>query len=195
METVEGLATPSSESRHPISLFRLLLLHLRVGNLTFGGGDPSLAALHTEMVGTHQWITSEQYAVVFALARITPGTNLLAFCAGISWMLLGWVGAWTAVLAMTAPAAIVVVLLTRSYAALEANSLAMAAFGGVLAAAIGMMPAAAWQLARPYLRWGHALHAMTIVVGACVLSLWGATSPVQILGLAAVVGFFWWFSE
>jgi chromate transporter len=178
-----------------ISLRQLILLHLRIGNLTFGGGDPSLAALHSEMVATKRWITPEKYSVVFALARITPGTNLLAFCAGISWQLLGWPGAVAAVLAMTVPAAIVVVLLTQSYAALQANDMAMAALGGVVAAAVGMMPAAAWQLARPYLYGARWLHSLIIVGGAVTLSLGLGVSPIQVLGIAAVLGFVWRIPE
>src|SRR6266566_358019 len=96
-----NLMTPTqSPPSTSLTLFQVILIHLRVGNLTFGGGDASLAALHSEIVATKRWITPERYAVVFALARITPGTNLLAFCAGISWELMGWVGAMAALLAM-----------------------------------------------------------------------------------------------
>jgi chromate transporter len=133
--------------------------------------------------------------VVFALARITPGTNLLAFCAGISWQLLGWPGAVAAVLAMTVPAAIVVVLLTHSYQLLTSNGVAMAALGGVLAAAVGMMPAAAWQLARPYLQSARWPHALAIVGGAIALSAGLSVSPVQVLGLAALTGVLWRIPE
>src|SRR5579864_9506669 len=97
--------TPAPSASSPtLSLFKLVMIHLRVGNFTFGGGDPSLAALHSEIVATKGWITPEKYTIIFALARITPGTNLLAFCAGISWELLGWMGAVAALLAMTVPA-------------------------------------------------------------------------------------------
>ena len=122
-----------------VSLWGLVLLHLRVGNMTFGGGDPTLAAMHSEMVATRRWISPEKYAVIYALARITPGTNLLAFCAGISWELMGWRGVIASLLAMTAPAAVVVVFLTLGYGALQSNRVAMAAIGGVLAVAVGMM--------------------------------------------------------
>lgn len=189
------MTAPEGQSERTPSLWQLFVLHLRVGNLTFGGGDPSLAALYTEMVDARRWITPEQYGIVFALARITPGTSLLAFCAGVSWRLLGWFGAIAAVLAMTVPAAIVVVGLTRSYALLQAHPVAVAALAGVLAAAVGMMPAAAWQLAKPYVRSRHAIHAFTMIGAAFGLSVWHIASPVQILGLAAVGGCLWSFQE
>lgn len=188
--------TPAPPAPPPtLSLFKLVLIHLRVGNFTFGGGDPSLAALHSEIVATKGWITPEKYTVIFALARITPGTNLLAFCAGISWELLGWVGAVAALLAMTVPASIVVVVLTHSYGALQSNELAMGALGGVLAAAVGMMPAAAWQLVSPQLDRKRWIHAVLVVGAAVALSLGLSVSPIQILGLAAVAGFCWQVPE
>ena len=67
------------------SLLKLFLSYLRVTNLTFGGGTITMAALHTELVSLRKWLTQEKYATVYALARITPGTNMLAFCAGTAW--------------------------------------------------------------------------------------------------------------
>jgi chromate transporter len=163
--------------------------------MTFGGGDPTLAALHTELVGIRNWITSEKYALVFALARITPGTNLLAFCVGVSWQLLGWVGALASVLAMTVPAAILVVVLSGSYVAFASNHTAMATMGGVLAAAVGMMPAAAWQLARPYMKGARRLHTIVVFGGSIALRSWIGLSPVAILGIALVSGLLWRIKE
>jgi len=119
---------------------------MRLASVTFGGGNPTMAAMHREMVAGRKWLTGEQYSICYALARITPGTNMLAFCAGTAWELLGWPGAIAGVLAASVPAALVVMLLTEGYDALRANPLAMAAVAGTLAAAVGMMATAAWEL-------------------------------------------------
>src|SRR6266545_4318631 len=103
-----------------LSLARLTGIYLRVGNLTFGGGDPTMAALQNELVVRHGWLTPEKYALTYALARITPGTNVLAFCAGSGWYILGWRGAAAAVLAASLPSAIFTVLLTAGYDAARA---------------------------------------------------------------------------
>ena len=73
-----------------VPIRRLTVLFLRVGSLTFGGGDPTMAALQSELVVTRRWLTAEQYALIYALARITPGTNLLAFSAATAWQIRGW---------------------------------------------------------------------------------------------------------
>ncbi len=178
-----------------VSLWRLFALHLKVGNTVFGGGDPTLAALQSEIVATRQWISREKYGVVFALARITPGTNLLAFCAGLSWELMGWSGALVALLAMTAPTALIVLLLTHEYRLLTANGPAMAAIEALMAAAVGMMAAAAFQLARPYFQRKRRWYSGAILASAIVLSLRFSVSPIQILALAGVAGYFWQVPE
>jgi chromate transporter len=175
----------------PVSLKRLAWIFLRVGNLTFGGGDPTMAALQSELVHSREWLSKEQYALIYGLARITPGTNLLAFSAAAGWTILGWVGAVSTVLAMTVPPAVVVMLLTGGYEAWNSNALAMAAIGGTLAAAIGMMGASAWQLFAPYIARGHRLRASVIFVAAVIVSLRFSMSPITVLGLAALVGAFW----
>ena len=177
------------------TVYRLFLLNLRLASLTFGGGNPTMAAMHTEMVAARQWLTSEKYAVAYALARITPGTNMLAFCAGTAWELLGWPGAIAAVLAASVPAGIIVMLLTEGYDAVHSNSLAMAAVAGTLAAAVGMMGTAAWELLRPYLNRRRALPAVVICGASVLLSLRFQLPPIQVLALAAVTGFLWRIPE
>jgi len=175
----------------PPSLRSLSLIYTRVSNLTFGGGDPTMAALQTELVARHGWLTPEKYGLVYALARITPGTNILAFCAGTAWELKGWPGAILAVLGASVPSAVAVVLLTAGYQAFQHNARAMAAIAGTLAAAVGMMAVSAWQLVRPHLRRRRALRAIVLVAASAYLAYAWHMPPIEILGLAALAGFFW----
>jgi chromate transporter len=177
------------------SLKRLTWIFLRVGNLTFGGGDPTMAALQSELVVARRWLTAEQYALIYGLARITPGTNLVAFSAAAAWQILGWLAAILAVVAMTVPPSVAVVLLTSGYQAFNSNPLAMAAIGGMLAAASGMMATAAWQLLRPEIRVGRRLRAAVLFLASLGASLGFSMSPIAVLGLAALVGIFWRTAE
>ena len=89
------------------SLLKLFLSYLRVTNLTFGGGTITMAALNTELVSLREVAEARKNTsyLVYASARITPGTNMLAFCAGTGWELLGWPGAIAGVAAASVPAA------------------------------------------------------------------------------------------
>ena len=178
----------------PVTRPRVALLFLRAGTFTFGGGNPTMAALFTDLVTVRRWITAEQYGLVYALARLTPGTNLLAFGAGVAWLIAGWIGAAMAVFGMSAPAAVMAVLLTGGYEVLKQNSVAMSAIAGILAASVGLMAASAWQLVGPHLAvrdWRRIVRALVLSAGALVLARSLQMPPVQVLLLAAAAGFCW----
>ncbi len=175
----------------PVSLRPLSLIFLRLGNLTFGGGDPTMSALHRELVVSRGWLANERYGLIFSLARATPGTNILAFCAGAGWELLGWRGAIAAVMAASIPCAALVVWFSYIYSVLRSNPHAMSAIGGTLAAAVGMMWAAAYQLFRPRWKHGDRARALLLAVGGFLLSYRFDMAPIQILGLGALVGLLW----
>lgn len=177
------------------TLYRLFLTYLRLANLTFGGGDAIMAAIHTELVASRKWLSQEQYAISYALARITPGTNVLAFCAGSAWKIRGWPGAIAAVLAASIPAGIVVIFLTAGYGALQSSASARAAIAGMLAASVGMMGTAACNLLGPYLDRKRWVPTVMIAGTSFVLLQWSAMTPIRVLGLAAVTGIIWRIPE
>src|SRR5580698_9301586 len=111
--SVDRITIKSSFVTKP-SLAALTNLYLKIGNTTFGGGDPTMALLQRELI-FRKWITQEDFALAYSLARVTPGTNVLAFCAATGARVLGLVGAFAAVLAVTLPSAILAVLLTRGF--------------------------------------------------------------------------------
>jgi chromate transporter len=173
------------------SIRRLALLFLRVGNLTFGGGDPTMAALYRELVVSRGWLTPERYGLIYSLARATPGTNLLAFCTGVGWQLARLRGALAAVLSASIPCAAAVVWFSYAYTRWQSNPLAMAAIGGMLAAAVGMMVAASFQLLRPRWKPGSRFRAAVIFATGFVLSFGLKMPPIQVLGIGALAGLIW----
>lgn len=179
------------------TLAALTGVYLKIGNTTFGGGPPTMAALQREFVDRLGWLTQEQYGLAFALARVTPGTNVMAFCAATGSQILGWAGALTGALSPTLPSAVLAVLITVGYENWRTNPLALAAINGTVAAVAGMMLATVFSLVRPY--WNgvrgsglvSSLRATTISGGA-FLSLWKlGLTPLQVIALAVVVGLLW----
>ena len=83
------------------TLRKLTGVFLRIGNTTFGGGLPTMAALQRELVEQHDWLSPEDYALAFSLARVTPGTNVIAFCAATGARIMGLRGALAGALAET----------------------------------------------------------------------------------------------
>ena len=97
----------------PVTVREFVSIFLRDGTFTFGGGDPAMAALHNDLTRQRGWLSEDDNGLFYALARLTPGTNILAFCAAAGWRLLGWMGAVLAVSAATIPSAFLVIWLTH----------------------------------------------------------------------------------
>lgn len=172
------------------TLKQLAAVFFRVGNTTFGGGDPTIAVLQREF-DRRGWITPEQFTLAYGLARVTPGTNVVAFCAGAAWLMLGLVGAIVAVLLVTVPSAVLVIWLTRICEIGDTNRWARGAIAGTVAAAVGTMLAAALNLTRPQLAKSNWLSAIVIVIAGFILAQTFGLSPIQVLGLAGVTGLIW----
>ena len=162
----------------------------RVGNTTFGGGDPTIAVLQREFQ-RRSWITPEQFVLAYGLARVTPGTNVVAFCVGSAWLMAGFTGAMVGILAVTVPSAVLVIWLTRLCELGFSNRWANAAITGTVSAAVGSMVAAALYLIRLQIRRSNWLSTVAIVAGAFMLAQFVRLSPIQILGVAALLGLFW----
>ncbi len=176
--------------RNP-SLGALTWIFLRLGNLTFGGGTPTMAALQRELVERRGCLSPQQYALAWSLARITPGTNVLAFCAASAWTLRGWVGALIAVASASLPSALLALWILLAWNRAAEFPWLSSAISSVSAAVVGMMLAAALLLIKPSFRPGSRARPLVIAFAALVLSHNLALSPLLILGFAAIAGFLW----
>lgn len=148
-----------------------------------------MAAFQRELIDRQGWLTQEDYAVAYALARITPGTNVLAFCAAVAWRILGVLGSVAAVIAVTLPSAALAVLFTVGYEAWRKNALVTAAIGGTAAAVAGMMFSTVWLLVRPQLT---SILRVSVFFGGAFLATWKfGVTPIPVIAIAAVAGFLW----
>lgn len=149
----------------------------RYANLTLGGGSATSAVMHGEIVGKRHWINDDQFGLSFALGRLTPGTNLLACCTAIGWILRGLSGAVVALLASSLPCTIIVVILTALFARWQENSFAQAAIQGAVAAAVGITVKTCWTIAHPYFKPGSRVRVVAIASAAFLLHVVGACPP------------------
>src|ERR1700675_925510 len=89
------------------SLGEIADVFTRYGNFTLGGGSATTAVIYGQIVTRRHWVTDHQFSLCFALGRLTPGTNVLAFCTGIGWLLRGLPGALAALLAASVPCTLI----------------------------------------------------------------------------------------
>lgn len=170
------------------SLRQLAAVFFRIGNSTFGSGSTAVVLLSREMTERH-WLVQWQADLFYTLARVVPGTNVLAFVAASAWAIRGWAGAVIALLALSIPASVIVVLLTLAYQRWHESLYGGAFITGAMSAIVGIVIAASYQLARPTFIPGKRTRTLILVAGAASLSAW--LPPLTVMLIAAVAGYFW----
>ena len=170
----------------PVPLLRIVAVVVRYANLTFGGGSATIAVLHREIVEKRRWIGETDFALCFALCRLTPGTNLLAFCTGVSWLFKRMRGALAALLAASIPCAVMVVVVTAFFAHWNGNPMVAVALQGAMTAAVGITIMTCWTIAKPYVRNATWVRVTLVVGAAFAMEVVFSVPPVRALLGAAV---------
>jgi chromate transporter len=150
------------------------------------GGLASMELLRRSL-GARGWMTDETHALFVALSRLTPGTNILAYCVALGWQLARWRGALVALAAGSIPASILIAVLSATLAQIDQLPVVRAIIAIALIVATLLVLATAWNLLRPYIKGTNAVRTGIIAAIAAVLALMNVT-PVRILLIAAVFG-------
>jgi chromate transporter len=169
-----------------VSLRELTWVVLRDNIRTLGGGLAAMELMRRTAV-RRGWLDDDDNGVLVAASRLTPGTNVLAYCVGFGWRLKGAAGAVAALVAASLPGAAIVAALTAMLVEVDRYPVVrlLLAVGTIVAAALVL--ASTWPLVRPHIKPGTRRWATLIVVIAVATLLMGAT-PVQTLLVAAAVG-------
>ena len=133
------------------------------------------------------WLDDGEHGVLNAVARLTPGTNVLAYLAALGWSLHGAAGAAVAVLGGSVPGSVIVALLTATAASIDRWLAVRAALAVATLVAAVLVLVNAWSLVRPYVRGGRVAWTLASIALAAVLSFLGAT-PVRVILALAVWG-------
>ena len=115
------------------------------------GAAAAAASLRRELVESGQ-ITTDAFDEAFAVARVTPGTNLLAMYVLLGERFRGWAGALAALLVGTLVPATIALTLSAAYLALGHHPLTQLVMRGARAGALAVFAWAIVRLARPQLR-------------------------------------------
>lgn len=183
-------ASEPGRPRTAPTLAEIASVFARYANTTFGGGSATIAVLKQQILTRRGWIDDAEFDLNYALSRLTPGTNLFAFCTATGWTARRWLGAVVALLASSLPCSLLTVGVTVFYVELHGSALFQAALRGALAAAVAIMGSTAWVFAEPHVK-AAPRKAMIVVPCTVALSLGAHFSPVRILLLAALAGILW----
>jgi len=150
------------------------------------GGLASMELLRRSL-GARGWMTDEGHALFVAISRLTPGTNILAYCVALGWQFAHWRGALVSLAAASIPASMLIALLSATLTHIDQLPVVRAIIAIALIVATLLVLATGWNLLRPYIKGTNAVRAGIIAAIVIVLVLMKVT-PVRILLVAAAFG-------
>lgn len=176
----------------PPSPLRLLLIWLKIGATSFGGGSATQLLIQHEFVTKRQWMSPEDFAQDWAIVQFTPGINLIAITVLIGRRFGGLPGIVVSLFGMLAPAVGITIAMTALYASVRNLPEVAAALRGITPALVGLSFAFMWRLLKGPVQGLRHISPLAIVIGiALVLATAALTAfgvPVLISYLVGAVG-------
>ena len=164
---------------NPLIYFLLFLK----ASLFSTGGFSNLPSLHQDLIG-NGWAKESDFGQSIAIGQISPGPNGL-WVISLGYLTYGYLGAFLALIAITIPALLVLVV-SAGYTRIEHQARVQGAMQGVSLAVVGLLLTVVWTILRqPGVDWKGWL----IGAAAFGLALSRRVNILVILGLAAVAGY------
>ena len=170
-------------SASPDVLFEIAWRFASLSLLAIGGINALLPEFHRVVVDVEHWMTSAEFADLFALAQLAPGPNAMVVSL-LGWKVAGIAGAFVATIAACAPSSLVCFFAMQRFERMKAAKVRVIIQRALAPIAIGLVFASGYTLARAADRSAAAI-ALTDRCGGHRLD---THNPVWVLAAAAVVG-------
>jgi chromate transporter len=168
-----------------VAVWELLMVFLRVGAVTFGGGFVMIPQIETDVVDVHHWLSHQAFADGVVFGQITPGPVLIT-ATFIGYKVAGWIGAIVATVGAFLPSFLMTLIAGASLNRFRTNHQVQAFLAGVAPAVVGMLAAAGVSLARSGL---DSTLSFGVATTAFLLMLRAKLNPVVIICGCGVLQF------
>ena len=163
----------------------------KIGCFTFGGGWAILAQMEQEFVDKRQIITKSELLEMVAVGKSAPGIMITNISMLFGYHVAGVFGGLCAVFGITAPAVIILSIVTLFYNSFKDNYWVHAGLTGLRAAVVPIRGSAALSLGKDALRTPPAV---VICLAAFCLSLFAGVSNILLVLLGVIGAMLWWGS-
>ncbi len=114
-----------------------------LGAFSFGGGYGMLPLIQQEVVYTHAWLTSAQFADIIAIAEITPGPVAINTATYVGYKMAGIPGSVVSTIGVVLPSLILISTLAGVCIKNKNNPLFQGAFRGLRPVVVSLIAGAA----------------------------------------------------
>lgn len=166
------------------ALSELALRFSALSLVAIGGINAILPEIHRVVVDVQGWMTSAEFAQLFALAQISPGPNAM-FVALVGWNVAGITGALVATIATCGPSSVACYFAWRWSDRLQASHLRVIVQRALAPIAIGLIMASGYTLAQGADRTPGTL---ALTLAAALGLAFTRVNPVWVLVAAALAG-------
>lgn len=160
-----------------IKVWHLIMIFLRVGTVTFGGGYVMVPQIETDVVEVNKWMDHQTFADGVAFGQITPGPVLIT-ATFIGYKVAGVIGAITTTIAAFLPSFVMTLIAGTSINRFRTNFHVQAFLAGVAPAVVGMLAAAGVTMAKSGVSGPTGFGIATL---SCLLMLRAKLNPVVII--------------
>ena len=167
-----------------VTLGTLFLTFLKIGATLYGSGYVLLAFMRNDFVHRLGWLSDRQLLDAIAVGQVTPGP-VFTTATFVGYVLAGWTGAGLATVAIFLPSFAFVALSHPLLPRIRGSRGAGAFLDGVNVAALGLMAAVTWQLARSAITDGFTA---VLAVASGVLLIRGGVNSVWLIAGGAAAG-------
>jgi chromate transporter len=165
-------------------LFEIAWRFASLSLLAIGGINALLPEFHRVVVDIEGWMTSAEFADLFALAQLAPGPNAMVVSL-LGWKVAGISGAFVATIAACGPSSLVSYFAMRALERMRNGALRVVLQRALAPVAIGLVLASGYTLANAADRSVGAL-ALTVCGAAAIAAT--RVNPIWVLAAAALAG-------
>lgn len=166
----------------------IFLTFFKIGAFTFGSGWSVLAQLEREYITKRGEISKETLLDVMTVGKSLPGIMITNVSMLMGMELAGPAGGFAAVLGLTAPAVVILSLVTLFYNYVKADYWFAAAMKGVSACVVAIVLSAALSLSEEAFRDKTAIFICAAAFLVCVFT---GVSNILMIGAGAAIALIW----
>jgi chromate transporter len=165
-------------------LVELAKLFVQMSLAAVGGANAVVPEIQRQSVEIHHWMTSQEFAALFAIAQAAPGPNVLIVTL-VGWHVAGWPGALVTTGAMMGPSSLLTYFVVRVWDRFKHAPWRRNIQLGVAPITVGLVSAGAYLLARIA---DVDLLTTCITLAVTAVSYFTRLNPLWAFGAAAVAG-------
>ncbi|MDM1019809.1 chromate transporter [Acinetobacter sp. VNK23] len=165
-------------------LLSLAIVFTQLSLLAFGGGNAILPEMQHQVVSVHQWMTSEQFSSLFAMAQAAPGPNMMIVPL-VGWHVAGSAGLLVTSLAKFGPSSIITIYALKFWQRFKAHPLRARFEKALKPITVGLVLVSAWLIADAS---AQNLLLVIIVIVTAILGMFKKVHPLWVMALGAGLG-------